>query len=132
MSNFDHDIKEYWHERMPAEIKELFDKAYSDLMFGPSYYDEDDNEVSCFEEGAIPFNFTSACRKIGDWCNKAMVPLYVEPWCGILQDVRPGEVEVEENEDGEQELIELVCNEYYEWDEHSQKKILFGELAPYL
>ncbi len=114
--NYDADIKEYWHERMPAEIKELFDKAYSDLMLGPSYYDEDDNEVSCFEEGAIPFNFTSACRKIGDWCDENMTPLYLEDWCGVLETEPPEDREAE----------------YYCWDEHSQKKILFGELAPYL
>ena len=112
MSTYDKDIEAYWAERMPEEIKKLFDKAINDLYSGPSYYDEDDNEVSCFDEGAIPFNFRAACRAITYWCDENMVPLYLETWSGYLECNRP---------EGDEP--------YLEWDEQAQKKILFGELA---
>lgn len=116
MSNYDKDIEEYWHERMPEEIKEVFDKAINDLYTGPSYFDADGNEVSCFDEGAIHFDFSAACTKLRDWADENMTPLYLEEWCEMLQEDPPA------NSD----------EAYYCWDEHSQKKIVFGELAPYL
>ena len=132
MSTYDKDIEAYWAERMPEEIKKLFDKAINDLYSGPSYYDEDDNEVSCFDEGAIPFDFRAACRALTDWCDERMVPLYVEPWCGILQDCQPEEFEEVEDDDGEVRTT-MVELEYYEWDVRDQMKIVFGnELAAYL
>ena len=132
MSTYDKDIEAYWAERMPAEIKTLANKALRDLYFGPSYYDADDNEMSCFDEGAIPFDFRAACRALTDWCDERMVPLYVEPWCGVLQDYRPEEFEAVEDEDGEVRTT-MVELEYYEWDVRDQMKIVFGnELAAYL
>ena len=117
---------------MPAEIKELSRKANHDLYFGPSYYDADDNEVSCFDEGAIQLDFKAACRAITEWCDENILPLYLELWCGILQDCRPEAFEEVENEEGDGELVELEM-EYYEWDVRDQMKIVFGnELAVYL
>jgi hypothetical protein len=130
--NYDKDIEEYWAERMPEEIKVLANKANNDLYSGPSYYDEDGNEMSCFDEGAVPFDFRAACRAIKEWCDDNMYTLYLEDWCGILQVVRPEEFEEVENEDGEVELIEIE-KLYYEWDTRDQMKIVFGEeLARYL
>lgn len=130
--NYDKDIEEYWAERMPEEIKVLANKANNDLYFGPSYYDEDGNEMSCFDEGAIPFDFGAACRAIKEWCDENMYPLYLEDGCGILEEFPPEFFEELENEDGEL-VVSEVEGDYREWDIRDQMKIVFGkELARYL
>ena len=132
MSTYDKDIEAYWAERMPAEIKTLANKAINDLYSGPSYYDADDNEVSCFDEGAIPFDFSAACRAITDWCEENMCNLYLEDWCGVLETAPPPQFEEVANDDGEIEVID-VERPYYEWSMREQMKIVFGnELAAYL
>lgn len=132
MSTYNEDISEYWHERMPAEIKELSRKANHDLYFGPSYYDADDIEVSCFDEGAIQLDFKAACKAITEWCDENMYPLYLEDGCGILEEFPPEFFEEVENDDGEVVLVE-VERPYYEWDIRDQMRIVFGkELAHYL
>lgn len=131
MSNYEKDIAEYWKERMPQEINKLSHRASADLYFGPTYYDEEDDEVTCFDEGATQFNFLGACKKISDWCDDNMYTLYMEPWCGMLEPCRPEQFEEVETEYGDTEVVELEV-EYYEWSVRDQMKIVFGELAKYL
>jgi hypothetical protein len=135
--NYDNDIREFFNEIMPADMKSLVSTTMSDLYSGPLYFDEDGDEVSCFDEGAIPFNFSKAVREISDWCDENLVPLYVEEWAGILQTSKPEPFltvddcqDDEEDEDDYQQEYEEPS--YYEFDIRYIKKILFGELASYL
>jgi hypothetical protein len=116
MSRYDSDIKEYWQSRMPEDIQLLANRARDDLSFGPVYLNKDDEICAPFDEGAVQFDFIVACRKIGEWCDENITPLYVEYWCGVLETEPPEDREAE----------------YYCWDEFTQKEILFGELASYL
>lgn len=115
MNKYDADIKEYYQERMPDDIQTLAARAMYDLNFGPLYLSEEDESCSPFDEDSHRFDFTEACRKISDWCDENMTPLFMEEWCGYLEGNRP---------EGDEP--------YFEWDEQAQKKILFGELAAYL
>lgn len=59
----------YHLETMPPEVKEAIQKANNDLYCGPSYYDAEGNECSCFDEGNIPFDFKAAVKLISDYVN---------------------------------------------------------------
>lgn len=131
MHKYDNDIIEYWHERMPHALKELANKALHDLYCGPSYYDGNGDEVSCFDEDAIAFEFLKACKEVGAWCEDSMHPLYLDAWCGMLEAAPPEQYEEIENDEGEVEEV-YAERSYYEWDVRNQMKILFGELASYL
>lgn len=77
-----------WHkENLPASIAELIGKARHDLYNGPSYYSADGDELSCFDKGAIPFNFSKAVAEIRNWSDK-------------IDDVRISEIFVDD--DGEE------------------------------
>lgn len=52
---------------MPDEIKRLARLCCSDLRGGPVYLDESGESVSCFDDGATPFNFSAACDAIAEW-----------------------------------------------------------------
>jgi hypothetical protein len=52
---------------MPLHIADLISKAQSDLYFGPSYYDAEGEECSCFDDGAKAFDFKQACDVISKW-----------------------------------------------------------------
>jgi hypothetical protein len=131
MSNYDNDIEEYWHERMTDEIRTAAGRANYDLMYGPTYYDADAEPASCFDESAIPFDFQAACRKVRDWADENMYPLFMEDWCGMLETSPPEQFEEVETEDGEVEYVD-TDRPYSEWDVRDQMKIVFGELARYL
>ena len=55
---------------MPADIRKLRARITNDLYGGPTYYDADDNEVTCFDEGAKAFPFVSAVKKVRDWIHE--------------------------------------------------------------
>ena len=57
----------YHLSAMPKEVKEAISRANTDLYSGPSYYDKEGNEMSCFDEGAIPFDFSAACKIISEY-----------------------------------------------------------------
>ena len=61
------DAVKYHLSIIPKEVKELIAKANHDLYCGPSYYDKEGNECSCFDEEAIPFNFTEALKIISEY-----------------------------------------------------------------
>jgi len=61
------DAMQYHRSTMPANVKEAISKAKADLYAGPTYYDKDGNEASCFDEGAIPFDFKAACSLISEY-----------------------------------------------------------------
>jgi hypothetical protein len=57
----------YQREVMPLHIADLISKAQSDLYSGPSYYDAEGEECSCFDDGAKAFDFKQACNVTSKW-----------------------------------------------------------------
>ena len=55
----------YRDEMMPA-TKDLIDKLNSDLYCGPTYYNAD-GQCSCFDDGAVPFNFSAALKELREY-----------------------------------------------------------------
>jgi hypothetical protein len=60
-------MTEHYREVMPAPIKELISQLNHDLWGGPTYYDDDGEECSCFDEGAEPFQFSYSLECVRDW-----------------------------------------------------------------
>jgi hypothetical protein len=58
---------EYYELNIPYEIHELINKSIHDLNVGPTYYNKNGDECTCHDEGAILFNFNSACEKIREY-----------------------------------------------------------------
>lgn len=121
----DTDITE--HYEIPEDIAKLAARARTDLYCGPTYLDEDDQEVSCFDPSYVKaFDFTGACNTVSDWCGDNLSHMYYDADCGQLMDREP---EWEEDEDGH--MIEPAP--YYEVAPADIKVALFGrELAKYL
>ncbi len=100
------DGAEYISANMPDRIKTLIRKANNDLYNGPSYYDEEDNETSCFDSKSTPFNFTSAVTEISDWFNENVSDVTV--LCADLNEDEE-QVEWEERIDGSSnEITKLI------------------------
>jgi hypothetical protein len=121
---YQHDIQDeidsyetYLTNTMPDDIRELIAKANNDLYSGPSYYDADGNECSCFDEGAVPFDFRAACKRISAWASD-------------VEDVRVS-VFYENEDDEEGELI--VDSEHVDGSARViLRNILGRELASYV
>jgi hypothetical protein len=71
-------VTELYRETMPAQIKELIGKLNHDLYSGPSYYDSDGDECSCFDEGAEPFQFSTALAELREWLEDTIEDLQME------------------------------------------------------
>jgi len=91
----------YHLSAMPKEVKEAISRANTDLYSGPSYYDKEGNEMSCFDEGAIPFDFSAACKIISEYTDT--INNIKETIYGVNEDAE--EFEYEESIDGSSEAI---------------------------
>lgn len=63
--------------------QEKISQANADLYGGPLYLDDDNEECSCFDEGARRFDFSSAVAKIAD---------ALESISDVWVDIQSGEV----------------------------------------
>jgi hypothetical protein len=106
---------------MPDEIKKLINLALYDLDSGPTYYSDEtyEEELTCFDKDAVPFNFSKAVKEISAWVDDDMPsPLYMPVWSGYI------ETRLDDD---------LGFGEYYEWSRSEIARIVFGkELASYL
>lgn len=84
---------DWYKENIPENIKNLIDNANSDLYFGPLYLDSEGEHCSQWDEGATPFNFTKACKEIGDWFDENVNDLV------MIDLVEPDSEDEEESED---------------------------------
>ena len=119
------DAVAYQREIMPKEIANLIRQCNNDLYSGPSYYDPEGNESSCFDEGATPFDFVNACNTIRDYLDDIediRVTRYEYVYSEDSEDsedsdfnAEPEEIEYEERIDGSSRdiCIELCGKELY-------------------
>ncbi len=115
------------HYEIPLDIEKLARMARADIYGGPTYLDQDGEEVSMFDPSYDhPFDFTGACNTISDWCGDNVSHMYYDADCGQLMDHEP---QWEEDEDGN--MIEPAP--YYEVAPVDIKQALFGrELAHHI
>jgi hypothetical protein len=112
---------------IPAVTLELIGKARHDLYNGPSYYDADGEECSCFDDGAIAFDFVDACSRIDDALAEVS---------GIWIDLDAADYSTTEPEPWEDEDGELYEPDYSCWQEVSASEVIRHivghELARYI
>lgn len=61
---------EFWNSAMPQDLRDMRRNALSDLNYGPVYLDSEGETVSCFDHGAMRFNFSGACNALSDWAEQ--------------------------------------------------------------
>jgi hypothetical protein len=71
-------MTEHYREVMPPGIKELIGKLNADLYGGPSYYDADGDECTCFDEGAERFPFVAALAELREWIDDTISDVQME------------------------------------------------------
>lgn len=112
----------YQREIMPKEIADIIQQCNADLFNGPSYYDSEGNESSCFDEDSSPFDFTKACDTVRDYINDIAditftkcVWVHSEYSDDPDVNAEPEEIEYQERIDGSGEdiCIELCGKELY-------------------
>lgn len=74
---------------IPDAVQLDINRARTDLYFGPLYLTPDGDEASCFDEGAAPFNFSAACRRIGDALDSVAEDVWLDTFAGCWQTSEP-------------------------------------------
>lgn len=98
------------------EVIHMIELARHDLFYGPLYFDADNEECSCFDEGATAFNFSAACAKISDALD-FVGDLWVDTDSGDWQITEPQWCW--KDQDGE------LCMEYPElWGHYDRHEVL--------
>ena len=98
-------------QAMPDDIRKLRQRITGDLYNGPTYFDENDNEVTCFDEGAKAFPFMTSVKMVRRWIH--------DNWpCTVWYNDAMGEIsECAPNCDCDERRREMIENTEMDEDE---------------
>jgi hypothetical protein len=78
---------EHWRSKMPDNVKAAIENCNADLYNGPLYFNKDGDECTCFDDGAVRFDFTKGLATIREFTD-------------TIEDVKMSDY-VGEDDDGE-------------------------------
>lgn len=114
------EISNYVIKKMPDDIKTLRRLALWSLYYGPSIEGQDGEEN-------WP-GWSKAIDIISNWVNDNISDLWYDQQIGEVLNEEPKGYQ----EEGTEEWIEPMWDDYIKYDSRDVKRIVFGELASYM